>query len=500
MRSSARSAAMLISLLPRRCLSSSSSSSSGVHIPRVLGQMLQQDLLASDVRAVTPCSSSDDATAVTRRAAQKTAIVYDEDALTESFRAVKAAFPPHFVHALAIKSSPLAFIVREAIRSGLGIEAASFGELASAVRNGARASAYCSIPRQRPWKSWRWALDAGVSINADSLDELERIDAIMGTLSTPSTSMIGLRVNPILSGGKIAMFSVSRPDSKFGHALHDQASRAEVIDAFARYEWLCGLHCHVGSAGTSLPMLAEGAATLAELADEIDAACAGASGEFGEPRITAIDIGGGLASSLESDVVTPTFAEYARCLHEAAPSLFAKTSRTVFTEFGRALLAKTGWIVSQVEYVKRLPEAAAPAADEPLDEQPRRIATCHAGADLMLRQCYTPTLPSSANRVSAYDARGEPIGARRGPPVMQHIAGPLCFAGDYPRRGVRLPPLEPGDFLVFRDTGANTIGLWSRHCSRLAPPAYTYRGGSPDAGVTLRKPGETLEKLLDFWE
>ena len=122
---------------------------------------------------------------------------------------------------------------------------------------------------------------------------------------------------------------MSSPDSKFGHPLHTVESRAEVVEAFQRFSWLTALHAHVGSAGTSLPMLAQGSATLISLADEIDSATGSAV------RVTSLDIGGGLACSSASDGVAPTFMEYADVLREAAPGLFSCTNRRVFTEFGQ---------------------------------------------------------------------------------------------------------------------------------------------------------------------
>ena len=165
----------------------------------------------------------------------------------------------------------------------------------------------------------RWALAAGVGINADSIDELDRIDMVMQTLAQPSKSMIGLRVNPILSGGKIAMFSVSRPDSKFGHAL-TTIRHAAVVDAFLRFEWLNGLHCHVGSAGTSLSMLARGAAVLRSSPTRSTRGVAAAAAAAVQLPRRGDRYRRWAASSLESDEVTPTFAEYAQCLREAAPS------------------------------------------------------------------------------------------------------------------------------------------------------------------------------------
>ena len=158
-------------------------------------------------------------------------------------------------------------------------------------------------------------------------------------------------------------------------------------------------------------MLAEGAAAVCELADEIDAAA-------GARRVSLLDIGGGLHASLDSDEPSPSFEEYAACLRRAAPGLFVDDGRRVVTEFGRALLLKAGWVAAQVctrahvhvdvhvhvccssrwlaaqvEYVTHVPQpqqeenggggddggangGAATAAEVEGTETPRRIATC----------------------------------------------------------------------------------------------------------------------------
>ena len=69
--------------------------------------------------------------------AQKCLVVYDLDALRGSFDACKRSFAPHFLHCLAIKSAPMAFVIDEALNASMGIEAASFGEASSAIARGA---------------------------------------------------------------------------------------------------------------------------------------------------------------------------------------------------------------------------------------------------------------------------------------------------------------------------------------------------------------------------
>ena len=156
-------------------------------VPSVLRAMRKNNFLASDLNGLSR-GGGDLGAAVAASAAQKAAVVYDLDALRGSFVALRDAFPEHWTHALAIKAAPLAFVVREAVDAGLGVEAASYGEAASALANG--------CPRERvvfdsPAKTvdeLRWALDAGIAVNADSLDELARIDAVLAERSAPSAS------------------------------------------------------------------------------------------------------------------------------------------------------------------------------------------------------------------------------------------------------------------------------------------------------------------------
>src|SRR5699024_12312902 len=66
-------------------------------------------------------------------------------------------------------------------------------------------------------------------------------------------------------------------------------------------------------------------------------------------RVTRIDIGGGLSVNFDGEDVTPTFAEYRAVLEVLVPGLF---DFDIVTEFGRALLAKAGTILTRVDYAK----------------------------------------------------------------------------------------------------------------------------------------------------
>lgn len=420
----------------------------------------------------------------------KLALVYDLDAIDMAFQSLLTSFPPHFEHRFAMKSCPLSFFVRRAIENDVGLECASIVEVQHALGLGCPAN---KIVFDSPCKTRRdiaFAITAGVELNADNFEELDIIREYAEEIfqsefpeCTPrfagTLPRIGLRVNPLLGAGSNECLSVSTVCSKFGVPLTAE-NRERIIRIFRENPWMSGLHCHVGSQGCSLTMLARGAALLCELADEIDSAS-------GSSRVKVLNIGGGLPSNYDSDDVHPTFAEYVDVLRKEAPKLFERNGRTILTEYGRSVSSKTAWTVSEVEYVKDHPSMVG-------KDGPQRTAIIHAGSDLFLRTCYNPKL--FPHRISVYTSAGESSSERI---VSQNVAGPLCFGGDMLGRSMALPLVDRGNFLVIHDTGSNTFSLFSRHCSRPAPAVYGYRNVDNEIAIQLLKPSERAEQVMAFW-
>ena len=492
-------------------------------VPDVLRRMSEMQVFsrsavaAAAVNGEAGASSSTEkappaaAAAAAVREPDQAAIVYDVDALRAGFAAVKRAFPPHWNHCLAIKSCPLSFVIREALDAGLGIEAASFVELYLGLAHGCPPALVAFDSPAKTNEELEMALGRGTLVNANSLVELDRIAAIIERQqrgpSPPAVGpRVGIRLNPLIGAGSLAELSVSVATSKFA-VPSTAANVSAVVDAFRRWPWLVALHTHVGSQGYSLDQLSKGIAALCDIADLVD-------GELGEGRVELLDIGGGLPASYDSDEVTPSFDEYASVLRGAAPSLFENTRRTVLTEFGRTLVAKSAMTVSTVEYVRTNtasdddtpttlpppppPQAATGDGGEQASSPEHQTLVVHVGADLFLRASYLPE--KYAHRLSMYDGGGSPLA---GPPITTDVAGPLCFQGDYVARGASLPRAAPGDLMVVHDTGANTLSLFSRHCSRRAPAVYGYtRDGAAGGGgvcVRLVKERESVGDVARFW-
>ncbi|MGD9508121.1 MAG: diaminopimelate decarboxylase [Geminicoccaceae bacterium] len=336
------------------------------------------------------------------------------------------AFPAHFTHAFAAKAGSLEGILRLVRDAGMACEVASPGELAQAEAAGFQPGEIVFDSPAKTRGEIRLALARGMVLNIDNFQELARVDALMAELGR-SAATIGIRINPQVGVGTIAAMSTATRTSKFGIALDDPGNRARILAAFGERPWLTCVHTHIGSQGCPLELVAGGIAKAVGLAREINTIA-------GRRQVTTIDIGGGLPVNFESEDVTPSFAEYAAILHEAAPALFTGEFH-VITEFGRSILAKNGFILARVEYTKTTGG--------------RHIAITHAGAQIATRTVFMPEL--WAIRVSALDPAGRPKSGAR---IEQDVAGPCCFAGDIVASRRMLPLLEPDDWVLLHDTGA----------------------------------------------
>eukprot|EP01038_Epipyxis_sp_PR26KG_P008732 gene8732-11798_t len=422
----------------------------------------------------------------------KSSILYDLNAVISSFNSLKSSFlkpltksestnNAQFLHCFAIKSCPLAYILHLAVEAGLGLEAASINEVKHAMDCGCDP---VNIMFDSPCKTMeeiQFALESGVHINANSYEELNKIKKCLFDLSVqniPSKSRIGLRINPMVGAGKISALSTATSSSKFGipmyqtasmdqsNILNDDIYRKKIIETYLENPFLTGIMCHVGSQGMSLSTMTEGAKRILLLADEIDSIC-------DMNRITHIDIGGGLSANYDSDIISPSFDDYVDDLFKSCPNLFINTNRTIITEFGKSLITKCGVIVSVIEDVLEQPQQ--------VNNMKQYVAIGHAGADVLLRTAYCPD--KFSHRIALLNSSSDviyPIITNNSESVEQtykvDIVGPLCFSGDVISTGLLTSrPPKSGDVCLILDAGANSISLFSKHCSRNSPPVYGYK-------------------------
>ncbi|KDN20991.1 type III PLP-dependent enzyme domain-containing protein [Amycolatopsis rifamycinica] len=409
------------------------------------------------------------AAAADRRLADPMAGFVDLAGVREAVEELTEAFAPlgRVQHTVAAKACGLAPLLRFLGDLGIDAEVASPGETAVAEAAGLRGPRLVLDSPAKTTAELAHALAEGTAVNADSFQELARLDRLVG--ATPE-SVLGVRINPQVGAGRIGDTSTATTGSKFGIPLRDHGNRGLLLESFAHRPWLTRLHVHVGSQGCPPELMAEGVAAVHELAEEINA-------EAGYRQVTSLDLGGGLPVDFTSDEPGPTYAGYVATLLDRVPAL-ADGRYAFVTEFGRSLLAKSGFLVSAVEYTK---VAGG-----------RHIAVTHAGGQVAARTVLQPE--HWPLRIGAFDATGTP---KTGPEVPQDIAGPLCFAGDLLARQRPLPLLEPGDLVVAHDTGAYYFGAHYAYNTLPRPAVYGFTvSPSGDVAFTPLRRAQTLAELV----
>lgn len=362
---------------------------------------------------------------------QDTAFVaFDLDVLLNRLTTLRSSFPEGFQHAVAIKTNPQLEVLSFILSCGFNLEAASMEELKLAVRAGAAGDqlVFDSPVKTRAEIAWCAEHLTGLMLNVNRLEELSRMPKGHGF-------RLGIRINPMVSASGDAMYDVSTTTSKFGVPFHQ---RSAIFRAVRDHDVL-GLHLHVGSGATHGEGHLKAVRNVLSLAQEIDAELV----EQGKAPLSFLNIGGGLAAAAGEQEMR----KYGAAIGEMS----AKDGRSWSTEFGQWVHEPAGQIFSRVEY-----------CESPQGQKPG-LAYLHIGADMMVRQVYHKKKPL---KVSVFDGQGQ----LKGGAVMSYrLVGPLCFAGDVLSESVELPKLEENDWVCLSEMGANTLGLWSRHCSRAVP-------------------------------
>ena len=175
---------------------------------------------------------------------------YDLDAFEANLAALRSAFPPHWHHATAVKTNPLSALLRLMRDAGHGAECASIGEVIHSLQQGFSPEAVVFDSPCKTAPEIQYVLQRGVHLNVDNLEELERVQRCLkdGLKGQGSTSVIGLRVNPLVGAGQVGNLSVSTRKSKFGVVLDPDpcAEREAVVELLAQADCVNCIHVHTG--------------------------------------------------------------------------------------------------------------------------------------------------------------------------------------------------------------------------------------------------------------
>ena len=303
-------------------------------------------------------------------------------------------------------------------------------------------------------------LDRHITVNAGSLDMLERIGR-----GAPEGHRVWLRINPGFGHGHSNKTNTGGEHSKHGVWLDDVPRALEIV---RRYRLkLVGLHMHIGS-GVDYAHLSRVCYAMVDAVTGLG------------HDIEAISAGGGLSVPYREGEPHIDTGHYFTLWDAARRRIEAHVGHPVRLEIepGRFLVAQAGALVAEVHALNRRPA--------------RQFALVDAGFNDLMR----PSLYGSHHEISVLKSSGVPSDA----PVEPHaVAGPLCEAGDVftqAEGGVvierSIPAPEVGDFIVFHDAGAYGASMSSNYNSRPLAPEVLLEAGKP----RLIRRRQTIDELI----
>ena len=385
------------------------------------------------------------------------AYVYSAGVLTERFAALDAAFAavPHRLH-YALKANSTLAVVRHLRALGASADVNSGGELEVALRVGFAPSDIVFTGVGKTRAELERAIALGLrAINAESFGEVDRISAIAA--ATGREAHIAIRINPDVDAGSHPHSSTGSRATKFGVSI-DEAR--QMIHDVARRPGLrlVGLHVHVGSQITTAAPLARGASIVSDLADELTALGI---------QLEHLDLGGGLGIAYEPGQTVVSPQAYAAALIP----IVSRTGLTLVLEPGRWIVGPSGVLLTEVVDLKPRPDGGA-------------FVIVDAGMTDLMR----PALYGAWHAI-------EPVRPRAGAAVAVDVVGPVCETTDTLAAGRPLPPLQVGDLIAVRDTGAYGAVMASNYNRR--PTAVEVMAELSGSRVIRRR--QTLDDMLQ-WE
>ncbi len=348
---------------------------------------------------------------VSTRSFDKPTLVLDLDRVAQQYAALKAGLDNVHIH-YAVKANPTPQIIERLVALGSRFDAASKGEIALCLAQGARPEHISFGNTVKRASDIAWAHAHGITLfAADAEEELQKIAA-----HAPGAQIY---VRLIVETSE-ADWPLSR---KFGC---DNAMALDLLDQ-ARALGLdpVGFSFHVGSQTRRAAMWAP---TLDVMAGIWKAALARGH------ALNLLNIGGGFPAFYGEAIQAP--ALYAANVRKLVAERFGPVAR-IMAEPGRGLVAEAGLIVAEVLLVSRKS-----------DRDMHRWVYLDIGRFSGLAETEDEAIRYQFETTRDADPMGPCV-----------LAGPSCDSADvlYEKRPVSLPTsLQAGDRVIIRNAGAYT--------------------------------------------
>ena len=366
--------------------------------------------------------------------------LYDLNDIDERVDRFQQAFSNQAEIHYALKANNHPEILKLFLSKGAGIDVVSGGELQWALSLGFKAQdvVFSGVAKTED------ELDLAISqqvgqINIESPQELQRVAERAKALK--KKARVAFRMNPDVDPVTHPYIKTGFRENKFGLAPESIPELLEIIDRQKQTVVLCGLSIHIGSQLRDLGATLDAVRKLKSLCLQL------LSQGY---QLETMDVGGGLGidyHAFPSIEEWNLMASYGQQVYE----LVQDVPLRLLTEPGRILVARSGLLLTQVQYVKKTAY--------------KNFAIVNTGMHHLLR----PALYQAYHRIL-------PLQETAGD-TLYDVVGPICESSDVLGFDRHLPSLNPGDWLAIADAGAYGRTMWSDYNMHPRPHEWCIRDG-----------------------
>jgi len=389
--------------------------------------------------------------------------LYDEKAILENVRKIKAAFSvfPGYKNHFAVKALPNPFILKILKAEGFGADCSSYPELLLAEMAGMADEDIMFSSNETPASEYETAMKMGAVINLDDFSHIDFLEKTVASNGSSFPELISLRYNPgpLKEGNAI----IGKPEeAKYGFTREQLFKGYELLKEKGVKRF--ALHTMVASNELSIPYHIETARMLFELVVEIKEKT-GISFEF-------VNLGGGVGIPYRPDQEAVDYDVLADGIKKEYDKIIVPAGLdglAIHTEWGRTVTGPYGWLVTRAIHKKEIYR--------------KYIALDACMADLM-----RPALYGAYHHITIPGKESTPL------TETYDVVGSLCENNDKFAVQRQLPKIDvaaegivsgngiKGDFVVIHDAGAHGRAM-----------GFNYNAKLRCGELLLRQNGEVIQ-------
>jgi diaminopimelate decarboxylase len=386
--------------------------------------------------------------------------VYDEKAIIENVRRIKAAFSvfPSYKNHFAVKALPNPYMLKILAAEGFGADCSSYPELLLAEMAGIKGEDIMLTANETPASEYRAACKMGAVINLDDFSHIEYLEKTAGL-----PELISFRYNPgpLKEGNAI----IGKPEeSKYGF------TREQLIKGYALLKEKgvkrFALHTMVASNELSVSYHIETARMLFELVVEVNKKTG--------LRFDFINLGGGMGIPYKPEQDAVDYQVLVDGIQKAYNEVIKGAGLDplgIRTEWGRVVTGPYGWLVARAVHKKE-------------------IYRNYIGLDACMADLMRPALYGAYHHITIPGKETAPL------TEVYDIVGSLCENNDKFAIQRNLPKIETagengtGDFVVIHDAGAHGRAMGFNYNGKLRCGELLLR---TDGSIVQIRRAETTE-------